>query len=52
LAHSVSASDACYVALADRLRLPLVTADDRLAAAVGAQHQVVSLAQVSLPPEA
>lgn len=30
-AHSVSAYDACYVALARQLKIPLITADEKLA---------------------
>lgn len=30
LAHSITAYDACYAALAQRLRLPLITADQKL----------------------
>lgn len=36
LRHNLSAYDAAYVALAERLRCPLLTADRRLAAGVGA----------------
>jgi predicted nucleic acid-binding protein len=35
-AHDITAYDACYVALAELAGVPLLTADDRLAAAVAA----------------
>jgi len=42
--HAISAYDACYVALADRLHLPLLTADNRLANVLaGSQHSVLTL---------
>lgn len=34
-AHGVTAYDACYVALAERSGIPLLTADDRLAGVLG-----------------
>jgi predicted nucleic acid-binding protein len=36
LRHNVTCYDACYVALAEALRLPLATLDDRLTRAEGA----------------
>ena len=40
LRANVSAYDACYVALAERLDCDLITADNRLAAAVGPRCRI------------
>ncbi|MCU1484115.1 MAG: putative nucleic acid-binding protein contains domain [Actinomycetia bacterium] len=40
LRHNLSTYDACYVALAEALRLPLLTADQRLARAPGIRCDV------------
>jgi predicted nucleic acid-binding protein len=49
-AYSVSAYDACYVALSDRTQLPLVTGDKRLALKISAGHQVISLSRLAGNP--
>ena len=47
---SVTAYDACYVALAERLSIPVLTADNRLAAAMnGSPFQVISLDTLCTP---
>ncbi len=39
--HDISVYDACYVALSDRLRAPMITADERLVRKLaGAEHQI------------
>jgi predicted nucleic acid-binding protein len=43
LRANLSTNDAVYVALADQLRLPLLTADVRLAKACGRRIPVVTL---------
>jgi predicted nucleic acid-binding protein len=49
LASAVSVYDACYVVLAELLRLPVVTADMRLVRAFdGSGHDVVYLADLDL----
>jgi len=43
-AHGTSAYDGCYVALAERMQLPLLTADARLAGKfIGTSFQIISL---------
>jgi predicted nucleic acid-binding protein len=41
LRHDLTASDAAYVALAERLALPLMTSDARLARAPGLRCDVI-----------
>lgn len=50
--HNISAYDACYVALASRLNVPLITADQKLVAALASISLPVTLLrdfQVSAP---
>ena len=49
IAQSISAYDACYVELSNRLKVPLVTADSKLIRALeGKTYQVLSL--TTFPP--
>ncbi|ASC71900.1 Ribonuclease VapC9 [Halomicronema hongdechloris C2206] len=49
IAHNISAYDACYVELSERLKVPLVTADSKLIRALeGTNYQVLSL--TTFPP--
>jgi predicted nucleic acid-binding protein len=49
-ALDITAYDACYVALGERLAIPLVTADDRLAAKLArSTHTAISLADLASP---
>jgi predicted nucleic acid-binding protein len=51
ITHGISAYDACYVALSDRLGLPLVTADDALVRKLtGAPFAILRLADLALCP--
>lgn len=43
LRHNITPYDASYVALAERLEAPLITADERLARAASAYCEVVTL---------
>jgi len=53
LKHRVSGYDACYVALAERVKAPLITADEKLVRNMaGKEYQVHSLATFELPPAA
>lgn len=45
LRHTVSAYDACYVALAERLSVPLLTCDARLGRAHGHDAEVIAYAR-------
>jgi predicted nucleic acid-binding protein len=49
--HGITAYDASYVALAEGLRLPLVTADEKLVRMLeGTAYQVRGLRDLALPP--
>jgi predicted nucleic acid-binding protein len=49
LQHGVSVYDALYIALADELELPVLTADARLARALaGGPHSIVYVGDVDL----
>ncbi len=49
--YGISAYDGCYVALAQRLRVPLVTADSRLVAAMASgPSPVLDLGSLTIPP--
>ena len=49
-AHGIAAYDACYVALAQRVRVPLVTADERLVRALSSAGGLVQwLGDLPLP---
>lgn len=51
IAHKTTAYDACYVAAAQRLRVPLITADTKLANKMAATtYQVLDLAGLSISP--
>jgi len=51
LKHRVSGYDACYVALADRLKAPLITADEKLVRTLaGKGYPVHSLTAFDIPP--
>lgn len=50
IAHTISAYDACYVAVAQRLGLPLITADSKLVKKMaGSTCQVLDLGGLSIP---
>ena len=49
--HGISAYDACYVAAAQRLGVPLITADSRLVAKMaGTSFAVLDLGNTTIPP--
>jgi predicted nucleic acid-binding protein len=51
--HHVSGYDACYVALAERVKSPMITADEKLVRAMaGKEYAVYSLISFTLPPAA
>ncbi len=48
--HGISAYDACYVAAAQRLAIPLITADAKLVAKmIGTSHAVLGLGLLTIP---
>lgn len=53
LKYRVSGYDACYVALANRVHAPLITADEKLVRSLaGTEYPVHSLATFDIPPSA
>ena len=53
LKHRISGSDACYVALADLVKAPLITADEKLIRSLaGKEYAVHSLDTFDIPPSA
>jgi predicted nucleic acid-binding protein len=51
LACAISAYDACYVALTEKIGVPLVTADDALIRKLaGARYAIQSLGSMTIPP--
>ncbi len=53
LKHKISGYDACYVALADQVKAPLITADEKLVRSLaGKEYPVQALATFRSPPEA
>ena len=48
--HRISAYDACYVATADDVRAPLITADERLVNTIADSDRVSWLGDVEIPP--
>ncbi len=48
LAHRITGYDACYVALAQQIKAPLITADEKLVRAMGGKYNVQSLATYPL----
>ena len=49
--HGISAYDGCYVAAAQRLGVPLITADSKLVVAMaGTSVTVLDLGKISIPP--
>jgi predicted nucleic acid-binding protein len=50
LKHRLSGYDACYVALAERVKAPLITADEKLVRSLwGKEYRVYSLASFEIP---
>ena len=53
LKHRISGYDACYVALADRVKAPLITANEKLIRSLaGKKYAVHSLDTFDIPPSA
>lgn len=50
VAHRISGYDAFYVALAEKIGAPLVTADEKLVRVLAGKYDVQSLADFMIPP--
>lgn len=50
VAHRISSYDAFYVALAEQVGAPFITADEKLVRALAGKHDVQSLADFAIPP--